>query len=581
MNKIVALKLVLGTEVRKTTQNPKNLAELYKVLNSLYGTSDFRCTYIDDENDMITIRTDTELLDAYQVTREAGMPCLKIVLTEGAGSTRTSFAQERSIPADQSSIEKVSEAESEDIKLLLSGDEEAQASKKTFLKRGQGLPCHRQKLSSPPREKSPQLDDEEQKNEPEKKQFLHRGKGLACHRMKLSTPKEPSPKLQYEDKWHPSQPAEFLKRGEGLPCLRSNLGKSRDSSPKEEVPPQEEQKSGEVVYIRKMKCGKPNRSEKKHKRKTLMKEMIRKVIRQELDSTPALTDRSEATNETTTTTNTTSATVHNRVECDNCGMNPIVGIRYKCYISPDFDFCENCEASVPHPYPFIKIRDSETFTNPHNIRPQDRVVEMDIDVADLPNLLSNGLDAIKARIGEVYPPQAEVVNGEIYMAKEALFRNTERRMQWTIKNTGVVPIPAGTSIKLSLAKYDWDLQYETIALGEILPGKTALLGMNFTVPNLKNKYHYSFMFKLVTPSGQEFGPELLMEFNTMGGDFMDLDEEVKQEILERHDKQFEIPEEYKEKVETLKELGFSVTDAQVKIVQAKGDVELAINMLLN
>ena len=97
--------------------------------------------------------------------------------------------------------------------------------------------------------------------------------------MKLSTPREPSPKLQYEDKWHPSQPAEFLKRGEGLPCLRSNLGKPRDESPKAEVPPQEEQKSGEVVFIRNMKCEKPKRKEKKLKKKTLMEEMIRKVIR--------------------------------------------------------------------------------------------------------------------------------------------------------------------------------------------------------------------------------------------------------------------------------------------------------------
>ena len=79
-------------------------------------------------------------------------------------------------------------------------------------------------------------------------------------------------------------------------------------------------------------------------------------------------------------------------------MNPIVGIRYKCYISPDFDYCENCEATKPHPYPFIKIRDSETFRNPYNIRPQDRVVEMDIDMSDLPNLLSNGLEAIKDKI---------------------------------------------------------------------------------------------------------------------------------------------------------------------------------------
>ena len=87
------------------------------------------------------------------------------------------------------------------------------------------------------------------------------------------------------------------------------------------------------------------------------------------------------------------------------------------------------------------------------------------------------------------------------MAKDALCKNTERRMQWMLKNTGEVPIPAGTSMILTQSKYDWELARETPILGEILPGNTALLGMNFQVPDLPDEYHFSFMFTLVTPSG--------------------------------------------------------------------------------
>jgi len=48
--------------------------------------------------------------------------------------------------------------------------------------------------------------------------------------------------------------------------------------------------------------------------------------------------------------------VHYRVNCDGCGQKGIVGIRYKCAICPDFDFCERCEATIEHNHPFFKIR---------------------------------------------------------------------------------------------------------------------------------------------------------------------------------------------------------------------------------
>jgi len=49
-------------------------------------------------------------------------------------------------------------------------------------------------------------------------------------------------------------------------------------------------------------------------------------------------------------------TVHHGVTCDGCGVNPIPGIRYKCFVCPDFDYCEKCEDSIEHPHPFIKMK---------------------------------------------------------------------------------------------------------------------------------------------------------------------------------------------------------------------------------
>jgi hypothetical protein len=41
-------------------------------------------------------------------------------------------------------------------------------------------------------------------------------------------------------------------------------------------------------------------------------------------------------------------TVHTGVQCDNCGVVPIVGNRYKCTACHNFDLCEACESSGVH-----------------------------------------------------------------------------------------------------------------------------------------------------------------------------------------------------------------------------------------
>lgn len=51
--------------------------------------------------------------------------------------------------------------------------------------------------------------------------------------------------------------------------------------------------------------------------------------------------------------------IHRGIICDECGMNPIRGIRYKCTVRNDFDLCETCEAKKRQPYPMVKITDPD------------------------------------------------------------------------------------------------------------------------------------------------------------------------------------------------------------------------------
>ena len=49
--------------------------------------------------------------------------------------------------------------------------------------------------------------------------------------------------------------------------------------------------------------------------------------------------------------------VHTGIRCDECGLYPIVGWRFKCSICDDYNLCENCEENFgsKHNHPLLKI----------------------------------------------------------------------------------------------------------------------------------------------------------------------------------------------------------------------------------
>ncbi len=49
-------------------------------------------------------------------------------------------------------------------------------------------------------------------------------------------------------------------------------------------------------------------------------------------------------------------TQHYGIKCNICGICPIVGIRYKCLECNDYDLCENCEESMGHEHPLLKLK---------------------------------------------------------------------------------------------------------------------------------------------------------------------------------------------------------------------------------
>ena len=49
------------------------------------------------------------------------------------------------------------------------------------------------------------------------------------------------------------------------------------------------------------------------------------------------------------------AIIHQNITCDGCGQIPIVGIRYKCSVCKNLDYCTMCEERKGHEHAMLKI----------------------------------------------------------------------------------------------------------------------------------------------------------------------------------------------------------------------------------
>lgn len=119
--------------------------------------------------------------------------------------------------------------------------------------------------------------------------------------------------------------------------------------------------------------------------------------------------------------------VHNRIICDGCGMNPILGVRYKCSVCEDFDYCENCEATIEHSHPFLKIKDPK-----HHPKAVIAILDEDDEQAkfrfDILNR-SMGGSAISNVISEKIKDTKTQINTAITSIAEKLFGNQQKEEQ--------------------------------------------------------------------------------------------------------------------------------------------------------
>lgn len=237
-----------------------------------------------------------------------------------------------------------------------------------------------------------------------------------------------------------------------------------------------------------------------------------------------------------------------QASCDGC-EKAIDGLRYKCSVCPNFDYCETCESSLEHPHPFLKIN-LEQF-NPEILSglPIHEMIKQfrpNFQGPPFPRMFQQFTKNFKQQrpkehkatiIEHLLKKNQDVSLGDVIQAG------------WTVKNTGIKLWPAGSKVVFSKGSLT---PLEEIILPEIQPGQ-----------------QYDVILQFITPMevGRQKG---VWEIDVGVKKFGKLPITVNNVAEETLD----------DKIATLMSMGFTDEEARRGLESANGDVNQAASKLL-
>jgi len=91
------------------------------------------------------------------------------------------------------------------------------------------------------------------------------------------------------------------------------------------------------------------------KKDEVLNQFILDVIQTELSNITSQDQFGDSQTDGNSTEDSLQSNVHEDVQCEACKINPIVGIRFKCSICPDYNLCEVCEIVEDHDHFLLKL----------------------------------------------------------------------------------------------------------------------------------------------------------------------------------------------------------------------------------
>ncbi|KAM0940856.1 putative PB1 domain, Zinc finger, ZZ-type, UBA-like superfamily, immunoglobulin-like protein [Dioscorea sansibarensis] len=189
-------------------------------------------------------------------------------------------------------------------------------------------------------------------------------------------------------------------------------------------------------------------------------------------------------------------TFHRGVQCDNCGMHPIIGPRFKSNVKEDYDLCSICFAQIGNDADYTKIdrvpyRSPRLFKESYNPHSRSR--------SSSHGFHGCGTRSSRAKLDSRFIQDVTVLDGTI------ISPSTPFTKIWRMRNNGTFPWFVGTQ----LVWIGGDQLGNQASVGLEIPKEgypvdaELDVAVDFTAPSSPGRY-ISY-WKMASPSGQKFG----------------------------------------------------------------------------
>lgn len=169
--------------------------------------------------------------------------------------------------------------------------------------------------------------------------------------------------------------------------------------------------------------------------------------------------------------------IHENVNCSECKIQPITGIRFKCIQCENFELCEFCEEIVSHPHALLKLKTPiQCYTN------YTKIVSVFNTAEHLPGLK----DIIQKKVKEPAKKKFKLKVKQYKFKKQTtLLSGTTSEFAWDIVNKGTKAWPAGSKLVLKKGEFKCE---EFVIQEEVLPGGLVVVKSNVTAPEEEKEY---------------------------------------------------------------------------------------------
>jgi len=222
--------------------------------------------------------------------------------------------------------------------------------------------------------------------------------------------------------------------------------------------------------------------------------------------------------------NVNNSVTHHGIICDECGMDPIQGTRYKCTLCPNYDLCCECESSKKHDpnHPLMKMNTPVQFgggcmnrlggSMPRCTRSQDNPL--------------NGSHHWQHKRGKQF--EAQLIKEE---KEEPIFGfvNTIAQKTWTVKNVGSEEWGEGVELVFRRGNEGLTLE-KRYTVSNTKPNENAQVSAAVQFPPVPGRFSACFQLK---KHDKFFGPRLWVDVHALEENKAASDEKEKEKEKEK------------------------------------------------